>query len=107
MDEEFKTYFRLLEDHMVSMEGRLSARMDQLDARMDQLDARIDEVKAYVDQRCERVETSLLTEFQKWASPVEMRLRSHTVVLRTLDMDLEALADRVKRIESRESGQAH
>src|ERR1700685_887441 len=26
----------------------------------------------------ERVETSLLTEFHKWASPLEMRVRSHS-----------------------------
>ena len=27
-------------------------------------------LKAYIDQRCERVETTLLTEFHKWAGPV-------------------------------------
>jgi hypothetical protein len=34
--------------------------------------------------RIERVETSLLTEFHKWASPLEMRVRSHASTLRAL-----------------------
>jgi hypothetical protein len=71
------------------------------------LEAMEQRLKTYVDERCERLETTLLTEFQKWASPVEMRLRSHSSVLRTLDMDFEALSDRVKRIEGREPNQAH
>jgi hypothetical protein len=57
----------------------------------------LERVKADV----ERVETSLLTEFHKWASPVESRQRSHAAVLRTLEMELESLADRVKKLEER------
>ena len=47
----------------------------------------------------ERVETALLTEFHKWASPNEARLRSHTAAIRALDMELEALSDRVTKLE--------
>jgi hypothetical protein len=52
-----------------------------------------------VEARIERVETSLLTEFHKWASPIEMRLRSHTATLRALDVELEAVSERVTRLE--------
>lgn len=53
--------------------------------------------------RIETVETRLLTEFHKWASPLEARLRSHTAAVRALDLELEAVGDRVKmrRSESR------
>jgi chaperonin cofactor prefoldin len=90
LDEELK-------QHLQAMEQRLTTRIDEVKSQ----------VKAYVDERCERLETTLLTEFHKWASPVEMRLRSHSSVLRTLDMDFEALSDRIKRIEGREPNQPH
>lgn len=49
--------------------------------------------------RIERVETALLTEFHKWASPVITRLRSHSDALRTMDLELEALQGRVDKLE--------
>ena len=33
-------------------------------------------LKAYVNERSEQVETKLLTEFHKWASPAEARNRT-------------------------------
>jgi hypothetical protein len=41
--------------------------------------------KQWIQERLEKVETNLLTEFHKWASPVELRQRSHAAVLRALD----------------------
>lgn len=49
----------------------------------------------------ERVETRLLTEFHKWASPVENRQRSHAAAIRALDVEMEALGDRVQKLEER------
>ena len=34
----------------------------------------------------ERVETSLLTEFHKWPSPIDQRMRSHREAIRSLDI---------------------
>jgi hypothetical protein len=48
----------------------------------------------------ERTETRLLTEFHKWASPIEARLRTHTAALRAVDLELEAVSDRVKKLEN-------
>jgi len=59
-----------------------------------------DEDKEWIVVQLERVETTLLTEFHKWASPLEMRQRSHTAALRALDVELEAVSDRVTRLES-------
>lgn len=58
-----------------------------------------DEDKQWILQQLERVETRLLTEFHKWASPVEMRVRSHAAALRAMDVELEAVQERVKKIE--------
>jgi hypothetical protein len=70
------------------MEGRIGHRMDAMERRMDALDAKI-----------EKVETTLLTEFHKWASPTEARLRTHAATLRALDLEMEALSDRVDKLE--------
>ncbi len=52
-----------------------------------------------LNERIETVETRLLTEFHKWASPMDARVRSHTAALRALDLEVEALGDRVKHVE--------
>jgi hypothetical protein len=60
-----------------------------------------EEDKRWISERLELVETSLLTEFHKWASPVELRQRSHAAVLRALDAEVESLSDRLKNLEGR------
>ena len=60
-----------------------------------------DEDKQWISAQLERVETALLTEFHKWASPVEMRVRSHAAALRAIDVEVEAVADRVKKLEGK------
>jgi hypothetical protein len=54
-----------------------------------------------LSEKIEKVETTLLTEFHKWASPLEMRQRTHAAAIRALDAEVEALGDRVNKIEGR------
>jgi hypothetical protein len=54
-----------------------------------------------INTRIEHVETALLTEFHKWASPVEMRVRSHAAAIRALDIEQETMADRVTKLEGK------
>ena len=75
-------------DRLEAMGGRIGDRLDAMEGRMDGLDAKI-----------ERVETSLLTEFHKWASPTELRMRSHAAALRALDLEMEPLSERVDKLE--------
>lgn len=58
-----------------------------------------DEDKTWISEQLEGVETRLLTEFHKWASPVEVRQRSHAAAIRALDVELEAITDRIKKLE--------
>ena len=60
-----------------------------------------DEDKQWISERLEKVETTLLTEFHKWASPVELRQKSHAAAIRALDTEVEALSDRLKNLEGR------
>jgi len=52
-----------------------------------------DDDKLWITERLEKLETSLLTEFHKWASPVELRQRSHAAALRAHDAEMEAMSD--------------
>jgi len=54
----------------------------------------------HLDAKIEHVETALLTEFHKWASPTDARLRTHSAALRAIDLEMEALSDRVRKLES-------
>jgi hypothetical protein len=56
-------------------------------------------ITGLLDERLERVETNLLTAFHKWASPMEAPQRTHAAALRALDLELETLDDRVKKLE--------
>jgi hypothetical protein len=58
-----------------------------------------EEDRQWIRAELERVETKLLTAFHSWASPVEMRQRSHSAALRALDQEMENLHDRVKTLE--------
>ena len=58
-----------------------------------------DEDKSWISDQFERVKTKLLTEFHKWASPMEARQRSHTAKLRSLDLGVENFRDRVAALE--------
>jgi hypothetical protein len=40
------------------------------------------EDKQWIQEQLEKIETTLLTEFHKWASPVELRQKSHAAALR-------------------------
>jgi hypothetical protein len=62
---------------------------------------RISAVRSELIERIERTETTLLTEFHKWASPVELRQRSHSAAMRAFDAELEAVSDRVTNLEGR------
>ena len=60
-----------------------------------------DQDKNWIAEQLRTVETSLLTEFHKWASPVELRQKSHAAALRALDAEVESLSDRLKNLEGR------
>lgn len=60
-----------------------------------------DEDKQWISERLENVETTLLTEFHEWASPVELRQKSHAAALRALDAEVESIPDRLKNLEGR------
>jgi len=59
------------------------------------------EDKNWITEQLRTVETSLLTEFLKRASPSEARQRTHTAALRAVDLEMEALSERVAKLEGK------
>lgn len=84
LDEEDKQWFR---EELGTVRADFRSELEQVEHRF-----RIG---------LEHMETTLLTEFHKWASPVEMRQRSHAAVLRALDTEVEAISERVTKLEQR------
>ena len=66
----------------------------------NQIATQIAASEARLSARIEKTQTTLLTEFHKCASPVEMRQRTHAAALRAVDAEIEALTDRVKKLEA-------
>ena len=82
MDEELKNY--------------LDANFTRIDERFAEMEERLNK---RLEERIEKAETTLLTEFHKWASPAEMRAKSHALAIRAMDLELEALTERVQKLE--------
>ncbi len=82
------------------MAARLTETEERLTARVKETEERLTEAEERMAARMEKIETALLTEFHKWASPVEMRQRTHAAALRAIDAEMEALSDRVKKLEA-------
>jgi len=59
------------------------------------------EDKNWIIEQLRTIETSLLTEFHKWASPLEARQRTHTATLRAIDLEMESLSGRVSKLEGK------
>jgi len=67
--------------------------------KFEAVDRRIDAVELRMRGALEATENRLLTEFHKWASPLDARMRTHTAAIRALDLENEPLSDRVSKLE--------
>jgi hypothetical protein len=92
VDQELKQY---LDGKFAELDGKVAKKFVELDGKFAELDG-----KFATKQDLERVETTLLTEFHKWASPAEARARTHTATLRAIDLEMEALTERVQKLEA-------
>ena len=61
----------------------------------------VSSLKGYVNERCEQVETKLVTEFHKCASPADARHRTISAALRAIDLEIASNKDLAKKLEGR------
>ena len=85
-----------LTERVDGLRTELTGRVDGLRTGLTE---RIHSLRIELIDRIEKTETTLLTEFHKWASPVELRQRSHAAAMRAFDAELEAVSDRVTKLE--------
>ncbi len=94
-DEQLQSLF-------AGMERHLDKRADAIEERLDKRVAASEQrILAEMATRIETLETRLLTEFHKWASPAEARMRGNAATLQALDLELEAPRERVQKLEGR------
>jgi hypothetical protein len=60
------------------------------------------EDKQWIEAQLERLETKLLTEFQKWASPNAARQRRFSSELHEFELQLENHEDRLQKLEGKQ-----
>jgi hypothetical protein len=65
-----------------------------------------DDDKRWIAAQLEGVETRLLTEFHRWASPAEIRQRSHRDAIHALEIDVDSLKERLEGLEGPQHGKA-
>jgi hypothetical protein len=93
-DEQLQSLF-------AGMERHIDRRADAIEHRVAVIEQRLDALELKV----EKVETTLLSEFHKWASPAEARSRTISAALRAIDLEMEALSDRVSKLEGGQKAQ--
>jgi polyhydroxyalkanoate synthesis regulator phasin len=103
------THMREMEDRLVDhLVAYVDERALRTESRVQALDEKVqalDEKVQALDGKIEKVETTLLTEFHKWASPVEVKLRTHRSWFTEIDSEIERIKERLAKLES-EGGKA-
>jgi serine/threonine protein kinase HipA of HipAB toxin-antitoxin module len=94
-DEQLRSLFAGMERHL---DQRADAIKERLGKRVDAMGQRM---LTGMTARIEALETTLLTEFHKSASLVDARIRDQGATLQALDLELEALKERVQKLEGR------
>ena len=106
MTEDDKIWFvAQLDKGIHASEERMVSYIDKAihaseERMVSYIDKAIHASEERMTEQMRNIETTLLTEFQKWASPIEMRLKTHTATLRAVDAEIEYLSGRVKDIEN-------
>jgi len=91
MDNELKQCLEAMEQRLMKgTEERITAAVTASEERLI--------------ERMRDTETTLLTEFHKWASPIDTRVRGLSSMLRAVDADLEYFQERLKKLENRPTG---
>ena len=76
-----------------------TATRESEDRIMTALRSAISESEQRITGKITEIEVKLLTEFHEWATRMDQKLRTHREALRSLDLQIEALAGRVGNLE--------
>jgi len=97
-DEDLKRIAALIKAEVAPLIAESEARLsNRFEGKLDAVEARINDRTA---RAIEDSATKLLTAFHEWASPTDQKIRSHREALRALDLQIEEIASRVKKLEA-------
>jgi hypothetical protein len=85
------------------VETRSVGLLREMETKLREMETKLREMETRFEIRIEQVETTLVTEFHKWASPAEARARTHAAALRAIDLEMEQLSGRSKALEDRKA----
>src|ERR1700733_11895324 len=85
------------------LQGLFAGIERHLDKRADEIEQRVVTSEQYMrgemKDSIHTLETRLITEFHKWASPLESRLNTHRHWFYEVDAQVELLKHRVEKLE--------
>jgi hypothetical protein len=92
-----------LQDLFAGMQRHLEKSIIESYRGMEvRFDAKLSEMESRIDSKIEKVETALISEFWKWASPVEARARGSRDTLHALELEVDSLKERMRKLEGRQ-----
>lgn len=101
-DEDLRRIAALIKAEVAPLIAESEARITTL--LTNRFEGKLDAVEARINDRTARAiedsATKLLTAFHEWASPTDQKIRSHREALRALDLQIEEIASRVKKLEA-------
>ena len=107
-DDDRQWLTALVKGLQTQIEGRIQSieiRIQNIDTQIHGIETETRSLEARLLERIELTETRLLTAFHQWASPMEARVKSHSSLLRALDLELESNLDAIKaRLDQLEGG---
>ena len=88
MDDETREQFHDLRRAILDMRAHIDTRFQNLDARFQQ-------EREYTDERTRDMETTLLTEFRKWAMQNDATIKPYPARLASLEERVTMLEERL------------
>ena len=106
MEERLNGQMKALEERLIERIGEFATAVEArlLRGTEDRINSSAIALEERLIERIRDTETTLLTEFHKWAAPVDQRVRGLSSMLRAVDADLEYMQERLKRLENRQTG---
>ena len=90
---------------VMGLPTQIEGPIQSIDAQIQGIETQIHSIETRLLERIELTETRLLTAFHQFAAPMEARVKSHSSLLRALDLELESNLDAIKaRLDQLEGG---
>lgn len=95
MDDETREQFHDLRGAILDLRAHIDTRFQHIETRFQNIDARFQQEREYTDERTRDMETTLLTEFRKWAMQNDATIKPYPARLASLEERVTMLEERL------------